>query len=320
MNVAASSAQSRAGRIGLQALGSGGGAGYSAPMVQLLLDAGALLGESPRWHAGEARLYWVDIDAQQIHRLDPATGDHDWMQLAEPVGCVAPRAGGGLIAALGDGCALIDEWGAVPRPFGPAALADLPHQRFNDGCVDGAGRLWVGSLTSDKPKRDATLSRLDPDGTLATIFGGLMTSNGAAFSPDRRIFYHADTPTHRIHAYAVDPSTGTLSEGRLFHEFVEGNGRPDGAAVDAEGCYWSALWDGWRVVRLSPQGELLRTVDLPVQRPTMIAFGGDDLCTAFVTSAGKNLSDGERQAQPHAGGLFTFRVDVPGLVQPGFGG
>lgn len=307
-------------RIGLQALGSGDGAGYTPPMVQLLLDAGALLGESPRWHAGEARLYWVDIDAQQIHRLDPATGDHDWMQLAEPVGCVAPRAGGGLIAALGDGCALIDEWGAVPRPFGPAALADLPHQRFNDGCVDRAGRLWIGSLTADKPKRDAALYRLDPDGSLTKMLGGLMTSNGAAFSTDGRTFYHADTPTHRIHAYDVDPATGTLGEGRLFHEFPEGNGRPDGAAVDAEGCYWSALWDGWRIVRMSPAGELLQTVDLPVQRPTMLAFGGDDLCTAFVTSAGKNLTEGERTAQPYAGGVFSFRVDVPGLAQPMFEG
>ncbi len=304
----------------MQALGSGGDARYTARMVQLLLDAGALLGESPRWHAGEARLYWVDIDAQQIHRLDPVTGDHAWMQLSEPVGCVAPRADGGLVAALGDGCALIDEWGTAPRPFGPAALAGLPHQRFNDGCVDGAGRLWVGSLTADKPKRDATLYRLDPDGSLTPMLGGLMTSNGAAFSPDSRTFYHADTPTHRIHAYAVDPATGALGEGRLFHKFVEGNGRPDGAAVDAEGCYWSALWDGWRIVRLSPRGELLQTVDLPVQRPTMIAFGGDDMRTAFVTSAGKNLTEGEHQAQPHAGGVFTFRVEVPGLVQPMFAG
>ena len=81
---------------------------------------------------------------------------------------------------------------------------------------------------------------------------------------------------------------------------------------------WSALWDGWRVVRLSPRGELLQTVELPVQRPSMIALGGADMKTAFVTSAGKNLTDEERKDQPHAGGLFTFRVDVPGVVQPGF--
>ncbi|MGV3731292.1 MAG: SMP-30/gluconolactonase/LRE family protein [Sphingopyxis sp.] len=289
-------------------------------MVQLLLDAGALLGESPFWHAHEARLYWVDIEGRKIHRTDPATGTDEVMELAEQVGCIAPRAKGGLVAALENGCALIYDWGAAPRPFGPAVLADKPHQRFNDGRVDAAGRLWVGSLTSDKPKRDAALYRLDPDGALNEVFGGLMTSNGAAFSPDGRIFYHADTPTHCVHAYYVDPATGTLGSKRLFHRFADGEGRPDGAAVDAEGCYWSALWDGWRVVRLSPAGELLQTIDLPVQRPTMIAFGGADLKTAFVTSAGKNLTDEERAAQPHAGGVFTFAVDVPGLAQEMFGG
>ena len=288
-------------------------------MVELLLDAGALLGESPVWHAGEGRLYWVDIDGHKIHRTDPATGADEVMELAEQVGCIAPRAGGGLVAALENGCALIDEWGAAPRPFGPAVLADKPEQRFNDGRVDALGRLWVGSLTSDKANPAATLYRLDPDGSLTEIFGRLTTSNGAAFSPDGATFYHADTPTHAIRAYDVDMAAGTLAGGRVFHQFAFGNGRPDGGAVDAEGCYWSALWDGWRVVRLSPAGELIQTVNLPVQRPTMIAFGGPDLQTAFVTSAGKNLTDEEREAQPHAGGIFSFRVDVPGLIQPGFG-
>lgn len=289
-------------------------------MVDLLLDARALLGESPRWNAAEARLYWVDIDARRIHRTDPATGRTETMQLDQPVGCVAPRAGGGLILGLKDGCALIDAWGDTPRPFGPQMLAGLPEQRCNDACVDGAGRFWVGSVTSDKANPVAALYRLDPDGRLTKVFGGLLTSNGAAFSPDGRTFYHADTPTHEIRAYAVDPATGALDEGRSFHRFEQGKGRPDGGAVDAEGCYWSALWDGWRVVRLSPTGELLRTVELPVQRPTMIAFGGAGMRTAFVTSAGKGLTDAERREQPHAGGLFTFRTDVPGLVQPGFGG
>lgn len=289
-------------------------------MVDLLLDARALLGESPRWHAGEQRLYWVDIDAQRIHRTDPATGATETMQLDQPVGCVAPRAGGGLILGLKDGCALIDAWGDAPRAFGPQMLAGIAEQRCNDACVDAAGRLWVGSVTSDKANPAATLYRLDPDGALTAMLGGLLTSNGAAFSPDGRIFYHADTPTHALRAYDVDPATGALGQGRLFHQFEQGTGRPDGGAVDAEGCYWSALWDGWRVVRLSPQGELLQTVDLPVQRPSMIALGGPDLRTAFVTSAGKSLTDADRAGQPHAGGLFTFRVDVPGLVQPGFGG
>ncbi len=289
-------------------------------MTELLPDTAALLGESPRWHADESRLYWVDIDAHQIHRTDPETGATETMQVDQPVGCVAPRAGGGLVMGLKDGCAVIDAWGNTPRAFGPAVLAGIPEQRFNDGCVDAVGRFWVGSVTSDKSNPGAMLFRLDPDASLTPMIGGLLTSNGAAFSPDGRTFYHTDTPTHALRAYDVDPATGALGDDRLFHQFALGHGRPDGGAVDAEGCYWSALWDGWRMVRLSPQGELLQTIDLPVQRPTMIAFGGEDLCTAFVTSAGKNLTDEERARQPHAGGLFTFRVNVPGLAQPMFAG
>src|SRR3546814_20974237 len=94
----------------------------------------------------------------------------------------------------------------------------------------------------------------DLDGSLSEIFGGVTTSNGAAFSPDGRIFYHADTPTHAVRVYDVDAAAGTLSDGRIFHQFPHGAGRPGGAPVDAEGCYWSALWDGWRAVRLSPAG------------------------------------------------------------------
>lgn len=289
-------------------------------MPTLLLDAQAQLGESPLWHPAEQRLYWVDIDGHQIHRTDPATGIDEVMDLPGPIGCIARRARGGLVAAMKDGCALIAEWGAAPVAFGPQILAAHPEQRLNDGCVDPAGRLWVGSRTSDKAHPTATLYRLDPDASLTPVLGGLTTSNGAAFSPDGTTFYHADTPTHMIRAFDCDPVSGALSNSRLLRRFAIGKGRPDGGATDVEGCYWSALYEGARVVRLSPAGELLQTIDLPVQRPTMIAFGGDDMKTAFVTSAGKNLSDTERGEQPHAGGLFTFRVDVAGQPIAAFGG
>lgn len=289
-------------------------------MVDLILDAGALLGESPSWSVADQRLYWVDIDRHLLHRTDPATGTDDSMAFDGPIGCVAQRRGGGWVIALRDGLALIDTWGGPVRPFGPRLLADHPEQRFNDGCVDGHGDLWVGSLTSDKANPAATLYRIAGDGAARVMLTGLTTSNGAAFSPDGGIFYHADTPRRSVHAYAINAATGELSAPRLMRHFPEPGGRPDGATVDAEGCYWCALWDGWSVVRLSPQGELLQTVALPVQRPTMVALGGPDLCTAFVTSAGKNLTDAERRDQPHAGGVFAFRVDTPGLPARAFAG
>lgn len=289
-------------------------------MPHLLINASAELGESPRWSAAEACLYWVDIAAHRLHRFDPVTVEDRVRQFDGPVGCIAPRLGGGLILGMRDGVALLDNWESDPRPFGPAFLADRPDYRCNDACTDAQGRWWLGSVDEAKTTHDAALHRIDADGRVTRLVGGMTTCNGAAFSPDGRTFYHADTPTHAIRAFDFDSETGTLGEPRLFHQFRHGTGRPDGAAVDAEGCLWSALFDGARVVRLSPHGELLATIDLPVSRPTMIGFGGEDGRTAFVTSARKGLSPEQLEREPHAGGLFTFRVDVPGLIAPPFAG
>lgn len=288
--------------------------------VELALDARAELGEGPRWHQAERRLYWVDIARNELHRFDPATGADECRTFDAPVGCLAFRAAGGLILAMKDGLALLDQWEGVPRPFGEQIFADKPELRFNDGRTDPAGRFWVGSVNMPKSARDAALYRVDPNGVLHFIESGMLTCNGAAFNADGTSFRHADTPSHELRAYTVDPANGTLSNRRIIRRFPEGRGRPDGGSFDAEGAYWSALFDGGRVVRLSDNGEILMTVDLPVTRPTMIVFGGPDLRTAYVTSARAGLSDEQLEAQPHAGGIFSFRVDVPGLPEVPFAG
>jgi sugar lactone lactonase YvrE len=288
-------------------------------MLSLFLDAAATLGESPRWSARDHCLYWVDIDAKRIHRSqigpDPAqcAGD-EFIEFPEQVGCIALCRSGGLIIALENGLRHMPSWGAETVPFSDAILADKPHQRFNDGCVDPQGRLWVGAVTSDKAHPDASLYRIDPTGHATEMLTGLTTSNGAGFSPNGDIFYHADTPSHAIRLFAFDGDAGTLGRPALFHQFPFGEGRPDGCAVDEAGYYWSALFDGGRVVRLSPAGEIVQTVILPTARPTMIALGGPDRKTAYVTTASKGLDAEARAQQPHAGGIFTFRVDVAGLA------
>jgi len=290
----------------------------------LLIDSACDLGEGPRWHEGERRLYWVDIGSKTIHRWDAVSGAVETRAFDAPVACFGFRAGGGMVLGMKDGCALIDSWDDRPRPFGEQVLADRPRHRMNDGRIDSAGRFWVGSLNGAKDVEDATLYRLDPDGALTAVESGMTTCNGAAFSGDGRRFAHSDTPGHAVRIYDCDPVSGTVSNRRILHQFERGVGpglgRPDGGSFDAEGCYWVALFDGWRVVRLSPDGELLREVRLPVQRPTMIAFGGDDGCTAFVTSARTGLDAAAVAKQRHAGGVFAFRVDVPGVAESEFAG
>ena len=285
-------------------------------ILSVALEAKAGLGECPRWHKAERRLYWVDIERGELHRFDPTTGHDEYVQFDEPVGCFAfIEGGGGLMLGMKNGFARLDAWGAAPIPFGEQIFTDNPDLRLNDGRTDARGRFWAGSVNMAKSAHDAALYRLDGDGSVHWIEGGMLTCNGAAFDEGDRHFYHADTPTHMLRRYDVDGYSGELSNPKVFHRFPMGEGRPDGGSVDADGCYWSALFDGGRVVRLSPDGEIIGSIVLPVSRPTMIAFGGTDRCTAYVTTARKGLSSTQLLEQPLAGSLFSFPVQVPGLAE-----
>ena len=284
----------------------------------LILDARAALGECPRWHRAERALYWVDILGQSLHRLDPATGETRRRTFEQPVGCFAFRAGGGFVLGMSDGFGLIDGFDGAVRPFGAQVEAGRA-TRFNDGRADAKGRFWAGTVDSLKSGALAKLYRLCTDGSIDAMADGALTGNGAAFSPDDKTFYWADTPRHAIDAFDFDLETGSIANRRTFHQFPEGQGRPDGGSVDEDGFYWSALYAGGRVARLSPAGEIVQTIPLPVPRPTMIAFGGEDRRTAFVTTARAGLSAAELRQHPLSGGIFSFRVATPGLPEFDFG-
>lgn len=287
--------------------------------ARLVLDARAMLGESSRWHAGEERLYWVDIERRELHRFDPVTGADEARTFDVPVGCLAFRRTGGLMLGMKDGLAALSDWTAEPEAFGDQMLAGRPDLRLNDGRTDAEGRFWVGSVNMAKSARDAALYRVDPDGSARLIQNDMLTCNGAAFSGDGARFHHADTPSHALRFYRCDPRSGTLSDERILHQFPQGEGRPDGGSFDEEGYYWSALFDGGRVVRLSPEGEIVATVAIPARRPTMIAFGGRDRRTAYVTTARVGLDEAALAAQPLSGGIFSFEVEVPGVPEWPFG-
>jgi sugar lactone lactonase YvrE len=290
------------------------------PKVELAADAKASLGECPRWHAGERALYWVDIPEQKLCRTDPASGETVARRFDQPIGCFAFRQAGGLILAMKDGFARLDRFDGEVEPYGPQVVEGRPDIRFNDGRADARGRFWAGTMNMAKTAPDGALYRLDPDGAVSERVRGVMTANGLAFSPDGETLYWTDTPRHTIWAFDYDLRRGALANQRVFHEFPQGHGRPDGASVDEEGCYWVALYDGGRVVRLSPKGETLQEVEIPARFTTMIGFGGDDLMTAFVTTARRGLDEAELARTPHAGGVFRFEVDVPGMAEFEFTG
>jgi sugar lactone lactonase YvrE len=156
--------------------------------------------------------------------------------------------------------------------------------------------------------------------------GGMTNSNGLAWTPDGKIMFHADTTSHRIDVYDYDLATGTQSNGRNLVTFEADKttgtygGRPDGAAIDSEGNYWIAMYEGGRILKLSPTGELLQQVDLPLVCPTAVCFGGPDLRTLYVTSACGGRPAEELAKYPHSGKVLAVRVDVAGLEMPEYRG
>jgi sugar lactone lactonase YvrE len=279
------------------------------------------VGECPLWSPAEACLYWVDIDGFAVHRLHPASAEHRcWKTDSEPT-ALALSAGGGLVVALRSGFAHLDTASGVLEPIAPAPY-DTSTSRFNDGRADAAGRFWAGTMYEPRDKPAAQMFCLERGKVRLVWSGGMTVSNGLAFSPDQRTMYHADTTSHRIDRYDFDVATGGVSNPRPFQRFStdkaasDYGGRPDGAAVDSEGAYWCAMFEGGRLLRFAPDGELLREVTLPLRCPTMVAFGADDLRTLYITSASHKRSAGERAQYPLTGCVLSLRVDVAGLPEP----
>ncbi|MDQ6916344.1 MAG: SMP-30/gluconolactonase/LRE family protein [Pseudomonadota bacterium] len=284
-----------------------------------VLDVKASLGECPLWSVDEQVLYWADINGPSLNRFDPVRGSNSAWPMPQAIGSFALRAGGGFVAALRDGVWFIDGRGRPERKIA-AAPYDPAHHRFNDGRADREGRFWVGSMNEKRDANSARLYRLSSALDLAPVLDDMMISNGLGFSPDGRTMYHADTPARTIRAYDFDGVAGVPSNGRVFAHFDGETDRPDGAAVDSEGCYWSAFYRGGKVVRLSPQGALLAEYALAAMCPTMCAFGGDDLRTLYVTTARQMREADELARLPASGGLFAMRADVAGLPEPKFAG
>lgn len=286
-----------------------------------LLNTPMQLGESPFWHPDEASLYWIDIPGFALHRFHLESGNHQQWALPSEPGCIARCTSGGVLVAMRSGLALLDIGTGALTPVADAPY-DTSTMRFNDGRCDAAGRLWIGTLYEPRDRPLAPLycverGAIRDSGKRATV------SNGVAFSPDNRTLYHADTTSHKITAYDFDLATGRIGEGQLFQQFPMDKlhnygGRPDGAAVDSEGAYWCAMFEGGRILRFSPTGELLREIQLPVRCPTMMAFGGADLRTLYVTSTRHNRSEVELAQYPVSGCVLALRVDVPGRLEAAY--
>ncbi|AZQ68221.1 SMP-30/gluconolactonase/LRE family protein [Silicimonas algicola] len=289
--------------------------------IECVVPSRSRIGEGAVWDDRAGVLWWVDIPAGLIHRYDPSSGVNDSFDWGEPVGCLTVREKGGLVLATKSGFHLFDPDTGVREAI-QNPEAGMPDNRFNDGATDAQGRFWAGTMKDGgEPEALGRFYRLDPDLSVTPWKGGIYTTNGMAFSPDGRTMYFSDSNklVRTIWKAAYDTETGTPGEPEVFFDTREVAGRPDGGTVDADGCYWQAGIDGWQLYRITPEGRIDMTIDVPVERPSKPMFGGVGLDVLFFTSLGIGLT-GDRP-QPEAGSLHAITgLGITGLPQPRFAG
>jgi sugar lactone lactonase YvrE len=289
------------------------------------MDAITIL-DAPRCHLGEGPCY------------DPRTGIAWWVDILERRLFEAPLAGGpvrihdlplmasAVVAVDEDRHLLAAEDGLYLRTFGDGGLtrfcpleAEEAGTRSNDGRVHPCGALWISTMGRDaEPGRGAIYHVA---GTRATrLFGGLTIPNAICFAPDGATGYFADTDAGLLKRVALDPRTGLpVGEPATLYDHRGGEGGLDGAVVDAEGRIWCARWGAACLDAYSPEGERLRTLPLPVSRPSCPTFAGPALEHLLVTSAYEGMTTEERAADPEHGRTLVVPVGVRGLLEPAFG-
>ncbi len=287
--------------------------------VTCVLDAAAELGEGPVWDPAQQCLWWVNILAPSINRFDPVRGSSEAIEVPDLVGALALRIQGGLVLALRDGFYRFDPDSrhaeVIVRP-----QEMQPGDRFNDGKCDRQGRFWAGTMDHEEGEARGDLYRLDRDDTVKRFPAGFVVTNGLGWSPDNKTMYFTDSAGRTIYAYDFDAATGDIEKRRIFARVDDDAGVPDGLTVDADGFVWGAHWDGWRVTRYDPTGQVERVVRLPVPRVTSCAFGGADLDVLYITSARIGLDAAALAEAPLAGGIFAMQPGVKGLIEPRFDG
>lgn len=276
--------------------------------VRLVVDCKNHHGEGVFWNPADGLVWWTDIEGRRLWSFDPVTEHSNSYATKDRVCCFAPRRDGGFIVAYADHIALMDIVTGESQK-----LCDFEPEnsetRTNDGRTDRQGRFVVGGMNEKSGLANSSVIRVDADLSVSKLFDGVSCANSTCFSPDGRTMFFADTPKREILAYDYDAVAGEVSKPRQLAAFHDEPGLPDGSCTDSEGGVWNAQWQGRRIVRVAPDGQIDRTIDVPVWKPTCCAFGGKNLDTLYITTS-RLLSDEDMLSkEPLSGGLFAV---VPG--------
>uniref|UniRef100_A0A182MRM4 Regucalcin n=1 Tax=Anopheles culicifacies TaxID=139723 RepID=A0A182MRM4_9DIPT len=265
------------------------------------------LGEGPHWDIGRQSLYYVSLSDAVIYRLDyrqgtvysatidgignatfivPVKDKQDWFVIGDTSRLLVIRWDG-----LATKATIVRELARLPPEHGD--------NRFNDGKVDPWGRLYVGTMLNDNagnPFEQATGSLwryCDRTGQLVEQDRNMYISNGLAWNRQTNKFYFVDSGSNHIKEYDIDLD-GNFTNAKVWYDFKPDGKDPgyfaDGMTIDSEGNLFVACFNGFKVVKISPDKKILQEIKVPAKQVTSVAFGGPQLDELFVTTAAKNIT------------------------------
>lgn len=197
--------------------------------------------------------------------------------------------------------------------------AEADNNRMNGGVVGPDGSIWAGSMDFDFQVAIGALYRVVADMQVTLVDPQYIVVNGPAFSPDGTKLYVNETMKGEIYRFDVDPLDQSLSGKTVFARFAEGEGRPDGICVDAEGGLWVAAVTSGKVRRYLPDGSIGTEIKVPCPTVTSAALGGAEGSTLFITTSRILMDEETLAAHPLSGGLFSIKVDQRAAPSRPFG-
>jgi len=287
--------------------------------LRAVVNARDQLGETPLWCPRTGKVWWLDIERPRLQSFDERTGRHEVFSFDSMfAGSLALHREGGFVVGLDNSLHRFDPATSVLRRIVDVETSGK-RTRLNDGRCDSRGRLWIGTMDAEIREPLGSFYRVDPSGSVDWLFNDIIVTNSVAVSPDGRTLYMSDTRRFKIWTFDLDLDDGVLSNRRVFADYSNEQGRPDGACIDSEGCLWNAVFAGHRVIRYTPTGKIDRVIELPVTNPTCVCFGGPDLRTLYITTATKMIAPELLAKEPLAGALLAMDVGVTGLPEAMFG-
>ncbi len=275
------------------------------------------LGESPCWSADCQSIFWVDLAESLLFQWDTKASMQKTWRLQHSAYSVALGDSSCVFLVGRKTIYRFDFEDGEMRPI--AVIDDVASEcRLNDCAVDSQGRLWVSAMAVNGTSTAGGIYMVDRDGSYAKRVSDLRVGNGMAWSPEDTSFYFVDSGARCIFRSDFNAGTGAIGNPEPLVTEFEGKGKPDGMVCDAAGYLWCAIWDGWAINKYSSEGVSQGCVELPVQRPTSLTFGGNDMRALYVTTARSGLSIDELGEAPLSGCPLSVKTSSTGIPAQSF--